>query len=202
MTEQTYYRHLTNINPTPVLEELVKLASNHTGLGAEYRLGGQTYVEMDWCDAAEAHENGYAEDPTIGAIFCTEAPGINMSPFWDELRRLEKLIKTPLREPILDDDHPMTGGYTYVVDGHPTMNPWMRHSVHDRPITVAEFKQLERANEVCECDLIGRNHRFPEMKMPAQKFQPGWNEAGTHMRQAKRRPRSSNKIKKAMKNGR
>ena len=61
-----------------------------------------------------------------------------------------------LDEPILPPEYPMHGGYLYVVDGVVRMCEWMRHPVHDRPMTVLEYCQREGVSEVRRCDIYGR----------------------------------------------
>lgn len=190
-------RHLTNYFPSPVIAELVDLASKHTGLHACFRKGDQTYDEMDAADAAESHDVGYNPDNEGGSIWTSTAPGADMSAFWNELQRLESLVKTPLDEPVLKDDFIVVGGYMYIVDGKLTECEHF-NGESNKGITVAEFKRRYGFQEVKRCDLNGRQLRLPERKerAPANTLAHRWKSDGRTIRQAKRRPRSSNKIKK------
>lgn len=189
---------LTNMNPTPVLQELVELASKHTGLKVTCRLGGQTYAEMDWVDAAEAHDDGYHPDPTIMALFAHTDPEIDLTPFWDELDRLKALIKQPLNEPILDDDYPVHQGYMYIANGKPKM------FIDGMNMTVGRWKALrieniEPVTEVRRCDMVGRQHRLPLEKPQVSPNQMSNGATLVHESangQRHRRSRPSNKIKK------
>lgn len=56
---------------------------------------------------------------------------------------------TELREPILEDDYPIYGGYFYVADGKPITSNW-------HGITAKEFKLRENIKELRRCDAVGR----------------------------------------------
>jgi hypothetical protein len=206
--------HLTNIDPTPVLGELVAIAAKRTGFDIEYRLGGQTYGEMDWVDAAEAHDAGYRPDPSTGALFLNGPMVEDLGPFWNELERLSALIVKPLDEPILDADYPIYGGFWYVVDGKPQQCEYF-NGESNRGITVAECKRRFGIGEIRRCDIVGRQQRAAvqpnrtqwdrnfctqmqdDPTIAATFTKPGhWRPNGRTIQQAYRRPRCSNKIKK------
>lgn len=189
--------HMTNHSHTAVIEELVALASKHTGLGAVYRREAQQLNEMDSADVAEAYDNGYKPNGSDGAIFCSAPIDTDMGPFWRELERLEALIHIPLNEPVLNDDYLVIGGYMYIVNGKLTECEHF-NGESNKGITVAEFKRRYGFQEVKHCDLVGRQLRLPERKerAPAGTLAHRWKSDGRTIRQAKRRPRTSNKIKK------
>lgn len=56
---------------------------------------------------------------------------------------------TKLKEDILPDDYPIYGNYFYIADGKLYRSDW-----HD--ITVRQLKAYEGFNEVCRCDIYGR----------------------------------------------
>ena len=193
---ENHRHHLTNITHTPVMAELVALASKHTGLKAEYRLGGQTYEEMDWADAAESYDAGYRPDPNTGAIFTSMPLDTDMSLFWQELDRLQAIIKRPLNETVMADHEPVHQGYVYVFDGE------VRQFIDGANMTVAHVKQLPKdrggADEVRRCDLTGRQLRLPVTKKPEAQVQSTMLFDGKRQGQKKRRSRCSNKIKKVL----
>jgi hypothetical protein len=182
---------------TPVLAELVALASKHTNTKVVCREGGQTIAEMDWVDAAEACDTGYAPSSSDMSLYMDMKLDTDLTAFWEELDRLQKLVTKPLDEPILPDDYPVHQGYLYVANGKVTQ------FIDGMNMTVGRWKALtipgiEKVTEVKRCDIAGRQARRP-IEKPKKDVSPvahRWNTAGTHINQAKRRPRSSDKIKK------
>lgn len=59
-------------------------------------------------------------------------------------------MTTELNEPILADNYPVYGGYTYVADGKPVVCPLGRAKV-------ADLKKELGAKEIRRCDIVGRN---------------------------------------------
>lgn len=127
-----------------------------------------------------------------------------------------------LNEPILSNDCPMYGGYWYVVDGKP-QECEIFASEDNEGICVSDFKRRTGAQEVRRCDMSGREHRAPpqsdrssfERNFSTQLRddptvlsalgslreryvgKPGhWNSSGRSIKQYRRKPRNSNKIKK------
>lgn len=190
-----------NIKRTPVVAELVALASERTNAGVEYRDTVGQFSDMDLCDAAEAYDNGYNPDRlqlTMGSLWCDNYRG--KGEFWNELYRLEALVTKPLDEPILHDDYPLHQGLFYVVNGK------VRQFIDGVNMTVKRWKALripnvEDVTEVRRCDMVGRQLRLPEKETQVRSTTPM---AGTLIRngqglrevQKHRRRRSSNKIKK------
>jgi len=196
MTTTEPMRYWLNIKRTPVIAELVALAAERSDVKVEYRDQVGQYHDMDRCDAAEAYDNGYNPDmlkDTHGSLW--EGDYKDKTGFWLELNRLQELVTEPLNEPILDDDHPVYQGYFYVVNGK------VREFIDGMNMTVRRWKALRIkdvpvVNEVRRCDMGGRIARQPLKKEPEKQMKAGWDQAGRGIRQAKRRPRSSNKIKK------
>ena len=106
-------------------------------------------------------------------------------------------------ESVLEDTFPMYGGYYYIIDGR------VKECDHfngedNRGISVADYKRRYGVNEIKRCDLISRieeqeKRRSEEQENFRRNFhtqivdvtapKPWYNNK-------KRRPRSSNKIKK------
>lgn len=153
--------------PTSVRKELLKLSAIHT----------QTDVLI-------------IEDP-LGNLGLHVIPSADLRAFYAELERLEDLVKTPLDEPILEDDEILRQGNLYVYNGG--MVPLDRGDV--------SVGQVKRENSGCviqRCDLVGRrlrlppevaNHKIMNSSITGRVNTPWYNTK-------KRRPRNSHKIKK------
>jgi hypothetical protein len=208
------FRFWINVRLTRVIEELINIAAERTGLKVEYRDQPGEISDMTDEEAAEARRVGYNASglrSTHGSIWIS-GQGKDARPFWAELQRLSVMVKTPLDEPIMDDDEPVHQGYMYVADGKP------RIFIDGLNMTVGRWKTLGgglSVKEVRRCDLTGRKLRLPLKQshvgtfgssaklVPATDTGGGatglpnrWDTSGHTIRQAKRRPRTSNKIKK------
>jgi hypothetical protein len=114
----------------------VELAGKHVSVEVKYyHFGGNPLKSDIYIDAS-------VDDVVLGA-------------FWEEFHRLQKIIKKPLDEPILDDDYPVHIGYMYVIDGKPT-------ECLQNFGTVKHWKSY--CDEVRRCDIYGRIDRLPLKK--------------------------------------
>lgn len=184
-------RHLTNIDRTPVIAELVALAAKHTKFDVVYRDTPITIAEMDWCDAAESWDNGYTPPPDHGSIWLNSNLGADLSTFWRELERLQAIITEPLDEPILPDDHPVYQGYLYVVDGGRIVEfiDGLRQNVGSWK--AMDIPNVRKVTEVRRCDIEGRKLRLPPKDDIKNEIKPA------HQRKY-RKPKKTYKIKKHM----
>lgn len=91
-------------------------------------------------------------------------------------------------EPVLEDAFPMYGGYYYIIDGHIKECDYF-NGEDNRGISVAEYKRRYNVNEIRRCDLISRIEEQKKQRGEQTTPKPCYNNK-------KRRPRSSNKIKK------
>lgn len=192
------YRWLTNVTRTPVIAELVGLAAKHTNSDVIYHDSAGGYddelISSDRCELSKENPryNAAETNDSHGSIWSLGHPDLSM--FWEEFRRLEKLITEPLNEPILHDDYPLVQGYLYIANGVPTI------FVDGERMTVALWKSLrlpggiKPVSEVRRYDIIGRRHRFPLPKPPVSPINIGFGRVSQG--QKVRKPRSSNKIKK------
>jgi hypothetical protein len=190
--EMVFWRR---IRETSVTAELVKLASERSGIKVEFRPDPSYSADLN------------TSNPWDGQLWATRHPEYKGA-FTDELDRLQKLVTRPLDERELRDDEKMFGGYIYVVDGQ------VRECEHfngesNAGITVAEYRRRYNAHTICRFDMYGRKARQPKPERSDfdrhfrtqigddLSLRPsGWSTSGRRMIQRQRKPRSSNKIKK------
>lgn len=192
---------IQNIAFTEVTGELVDLASKHTGIKIEYRIQAEEpskqaatiSIDPKYYINGELDRNYYFM--SHGSLWAKE-PGIAHT-WWEEFHRLGALVTKPLNEPVMEDHEPVRQGRLYVIN-----NNRATEFIDGERMTVGLWKALRIPNIdpvflVKRCDIHGRQRRLPLKPEPAPSQMAGrWNEAGRHIQQARRKPRSSHKIKK------
>jgi len=178
---------LFNVPITPVVQEIVELASKHTTTYAEFRDSPEPGTDI--IAARDYRTDEQIKAGRLGSIWVRSDQDVGA--FMDEYWRLAETVKKPLDEPILPDDHPIHQGYWYVFNGKPV------NFIDGDEMTVGKYKMVTKNHpvpiiEIRRCDTYGRLDRLPV------KVETVRHEIAPAHKNKRRKPRNSNKIKKVM----
>lgn len=89
------WRDMGNTPKTPIIAYITELAAMRTGMPVRYEDRPVCISDMDWCDAAEAWENGYSPDPSMGSWW-VKVGEYDLGEFWNILHEYE--VSPPIRQ--------------------------------------------------------------------------------------------------------
>jgi len=175
---------LFNVPITPVIQEIVELASKHTTTYAEFRDSPEPGTDI--IAARDYRTDEQIKAGRLGSIWVRSDQDVGA--FMDEYWRLAETVKKPLDEPILPDDHSIHQGYWYVFNGKPV------NFIDGDEMTVGKYKMVTKNHpvpiiEIRRCDTIGRQNRLPVVKEVPK------HEIGIARNNKRRKPRKTYKIR-------